>query len=238
MTSLLLAVIACRTGPSGRAGATLATASPGTGGTPTAGVPPTPSPRPPSSARPPAASNAAAPFADPRPPCRYAFPVQPAGLAAYGPSHHDYPASDLFAPLGTEVVAPTSGAVDFTSTVDRWDPTAEDPATRGGIAVAIIGDGGVRYYGSHLRDLATTLEPGARVAAGGLLGHVGQTGNARGVAPHLHFGISHPTTPEDWRTRRGGVSPYRYLNAWRGGTDRTPAVPGARGPVCRPPKLR
>jgi murein DD-endopeptidase MepM/ murein hydrolase activator NlpD len=162
------------------------------------------------------------------------FPVQPAGLAGYGASHHDYPATDLFAPAGTDVVATTSGVVDYTSARDRWDPQADDPATRGGISVAIIGDDGIRYYGSHLRDLAAGIEPGTRVEAGRMLGHVGQTGNARGTAAHLHFGISHPTTPEDWQTRRGEVSPYRILNAWRSGIDRTPLVPGARAPACRP----
>lgn len=160
------------------------------------------------------------------------FPVQPAGAARYGSSHHDYPATDIMAPAGTAVVSPTDGVVDHVSRTDPWDPMVDDPATRGGLSIAVVGDDGVRYYGSHLQDLEEGVAPGTRIAAGRLLGHVGRTGNARGGPTHLHFGISHPTTPEDWRVRRGEVSPYRTLNAWKAGTDATPVVPGAGAAHC------
>ncbi len=165
-------------------------------------------------------------------PCRYVFPLQPPGAASFGPYHHDYPATDIFAPRGTTFVAPTAGVVDWVSRVDRWNPLQNDPSTRGGLSVAIVADDGIRYYGSHLLDVAPGIEPGVRVAAGTLLGHVDSSGDARGLAPHLHFGISHPTTPGDWRVRRGEVSPYPYLNAWKAGKAETPSVPGARPPSC------
>jgi peptidoglycan LD-endopeptidase LytH len=63
-----------------------------------------------------------------------------------------------------------------------------------------------------------------RVRAGQLLGLTGQTGNAADTAPHVHFGISHPTTPDDWVVRRGEVDPYPYLRAWAEGRDVTPPV--------------
>jgi len=165
-------------------------------------------------------------------PCRYVFPVQPSSVASYSAYHHDYPATDIIAPKGTAFVAPTAGVVDWVSRIDRWDPRIDDPSTRGGLSVAIIGDDGVRYYGSHLFDVMPWVEPGARVAAGTLLGHVDSSGDARGVAPHLHFGISHPTSPSDWRVRRGEVSPYPYLNAWKAGKGITPAVQGAGPASC------
>lgn len=112
--------------------------------------------------------------------------------------------------------------MDFVSYEDRWDGKVDDPATRGGLSVAIIGDDGVRYYGSHLSAIAPGIAPGVRVRAGKLLGYSGKTGNARGTSPHLHFGISHPTYPEDWEVRRGEISPYPYLQAW------------ARGEMLRP----
>jgi len=145
-------------------------------------------------------------------------------VADYSQGHHDYPATDIFAPLGTRFVATTSGVVDELSRHDRWDPSVDDPATRGGLYVSLIGDDGVRYYGAHLSSVASGLRAGERVERGQLLGRVGDSGNARGISPHLHFGISHPTFPGDWEVRRGEVDPYSYLEAWRRGRDRTPVL--------------
>src|SRR5690349_10332024 len=70
----------------------------------------------------------------------YAFPVRSSGRISYGPYHHDYPATDIFCPVGSLFVAPTAGVVDYVSRVDNWKPGVDDPATRGGLSVAIIGD--------------------------------------------------------------------------------------------------
>jgi murein DD-endopeptidase MepM/ murein hydrolase activator NlpD len=155
---------------------------------------------------------------------RYMFPVQSSGKISYGQYHHDYPATDIFCPIGSQFVAPTGGVVDWISTEDTWDPATDDPAVRGGRSVAIIGDDGVRYYGSHLSAVADGLNVGQRVEIGQVLGLTGNSGDARFTQPHLHFGISHPTTPDDWKTRRGSVSPFPYLNAWRRGEMVTPKV--------------
>ena len=154
---------------------------------------------------------------------KYVFPVK-ASNVAYHPTHAKYPATDIFAPEGTEVVAVTDGVVDFVSRVDTWDPTTDDPAVRGGISVAIVGDDGVRYYGSHLSSIEPGIEPGVRVRAGQRLGRSGRSGNARTTPPHLHFGISRPTTPDDWSVRRGEVDPFPYLEAWERGEDVTPEL--------------
>ena len=69
----------------------------------------------------------------------------------------------MFCPIGSVFVAVTDGVVDFVSTEDVWDPKVNDGATRGGLAVAIIGDDGVRYYGSHLSQVADVIAPGVRV---------------------------------------------------------------------------
>jgi peptidoglycan LD-endopeptidase LytH len=153
------------------------------------------------------------------------FPVQRAARISYGRYHHDYPAADIFCPVGSNFVAPTSGVVDSVDRVDRWNPKVDDPSTRGGLAVAIVGDDGVRYYGSHLSSIAAGIAPGVRVKAGQLLGKTGKTGNARYTPPHLHFGISRPTTPDDWQTRRGQVAPYPYLKAWQQGRNVIPTLP-------------
>jgi murein DD-endopeptidase MepM/ murein hydrolase activator NlpD len=119
----------------------------------------------------------------------------------------------------------TDGIVDFVSTVDAWDPATDVPAVRGGLSVAIIGDDGVRYYGSHLESIASGIAVGVRVKAGQTLGLVGHTGDARNTLTHLHFGISRPTTPDDWKARRGQVDPFPFLQAWETGHNITPPLP-------------
>ncbi|MGB7537298.1 MAG: M23 family metallopeptidase [Anaerolineales bacterium] len=158
---------------------------------------------------------------------KYVFPVQPQSAADFTAGGHAYPAIDIYAPIGTDFVAVTAGTVDFVSLDDVWKPESDDPAVAGGLCVAIIGDDGIRYYGSHLSAVADGIQRGVRVEAGQLLGLTGKSGNAAGTTPHLHFGISHPTYPEDWLTRRGELDPYPYLVAWSRGEDVTPRFPTA-----------
>ena len=155
---------------------------------------------------------------------RYVFPVQPRRQIGFaeGTSAHGYPATDIFAPAGWQFVAVTDGAVDFVSRADTWDPSIDDPATRGGLSVAILGEDGLRYYGSHLSKIAEGIAPGVRVTAGEVLGYIGETGDARGRGTHLHFGISRPTYPEDWKARRGEIDPFPYLVAWEQGINLRP----------------
>jgi murein DD-endopeptidase MepM/ murein hydrolase activator NlpD len=152
---------------------------------------------------------------------QYFFPVQHAEVS-YGEFHHDYPATDIFCDEGSEFVAVTAGVIDYISFKDSWDPTTDDPNNRGGLSVAIIGTDGVRYYGSHLSSIAEGLTVGQHVNAGDTLGYTGDSGNARVTPPHVHFGISRPTTPDDWATRRGEVFPYPYLKLWERGTVMVP----------------
>lgn len=147
----------------------------------------------------------------------YVFPLVPSQAASFGPGHHTYPATDIFAAEGTLFVAPIAGIIDFVRHEDTWDPETDVAAERGGLAVAIVGDDGLRYYGSHFSWISPDIEVGERVQAGSPLGLVGRTGNARSKDPHVHFGISAPTTPDDWETRRGTIDPFEVLTAWRDG---------------------
>jgi murein DD-endopeptidase MepM/ murein hydrolase activator NlpD len=144
----------------------------------------------------------------------HTFPVR-ARNVSYGRHHHDYPAADIFCPSGSAFVAPIGGMVDFVSVRDQWEPKRDSPELRGGLAVAIIGDDGWRYYGSHLQAIESGIRVGDRVKEGQLLGHTGSSGNARGTPPHLHFGISRATTSSDWKIRRREIPPYRYLKLWQ-----------------------
>lgn len=154
---------------------------------------------------------------------RYYFPVQPPDSATYSSTHHDYPATDIYAPGGTTVVAVTDGVIHEVSRTDSWDPDVDDGATRAGLFVTILGTDGIRYHVSHLDIVEPGIEPGRPVRAGEPIGTVGMTGNAR--SPHVHFGISRPGGPGDWEVRRGEVWPYEYLQAWTDGQDLTPVLP-------------
>ena len=152
----------------------------------------------------------------------YIFPV--AGCEVnYARAHHDYPATDILAKKGCAFVAPIDGVIDEVNRVDTWSGKVNAGITRGGLSVSLIGVDGVRYYGSHLKSIYKTIEPGLVVKAGQRLGSVGATGSARGTSPHLHFGISWPTPADTWWVRRGAVLPWKYLDAWKAGKDLSPA---------------
>ena len=152
---------------------------------------------------------------------RRAFPIRGCSVS-YGRSHHDYPATDIFAARGCTVVAPVTGRVDEVSTTDRWSSSTNRGADRGGLSFSIVGIDGVRYYGSHLSTIR--VRAGQRVVVGQVLGTVGNTGSARGTSPHLHFGLSWPTRPGIWWVRRGEVYPWPYLDSWKAGGNASPAA--------------
>lgn len=85
---------------------------------------------------------------------------------------------DIFAKRGTPVVAATPGVV-----------AAVRDSGLGGRQVWVIGPAGQRHYYAHLQDWAPGLAYGRVVQAGDVLGFVGDSGNARGTPPHLHYGI-------------------------------------------------
>jgi peptidoglycan LD-endopeptidase LytH len=151
----------------------------------------------------------------------YTFPVANCTVN-YARAHHDYAATDILAKAGCKFVAPINGIVDEVNRVDTWRSPPNLGITRGGLSVSIIGEDGVRYYGSHLRSIPENIQPGVAVMAGDVLGAIGSTGSARGTAPHLHFGISWPTPPDTWWVRRGEVLPWKYLDAWKKGKDLSP----------------
>jgi peptidoglycan LD-endopeptidase LytH len=166
------------------------------------------------SASPKAQSNA-------KPAGKYVFPV--AGNASYAHNvHHDYRAADIIANCGLTVRAVTDGVVLEVNRVDRWKASTNLGPDRGGLSVSILGNDGVRYYGSHFSKIAKGLSAGDEVSAGEAIGLIGRTGDAG--ACHLHFGLSPVCKGKnDWWIRRGEVWPAQYLDAWRKGANKSPA---------------
>ncbi|WP_232323533.1 M23 family metallopeptidase [Catenuloplanes japonicus] len=145
---------------------------------------------------------------------KYVFPV-PGSPVSYHPTHATNPATDIFANCGNPVLAVTDGTVVEISRKDEFVKGKPDGPLNGGFFVSLVGDDGVRYYGSHMSVVDAGIEPGVRVRAGQRLGNVGKTGNANNVC-HLHFGIS-PACAQvgDWWIRRGALWPAPYLDSWR-----------------------
>ena len=174
----------------------------------------------------------------PPPTTPYRLPVDPALGPGWNPTHASYPATDVFLPCGDDVVSPVRGTVLEVRRVDSWDPAVDNPATRGGRSVAILGADGVRYYFAHFQSIEPPLAVGQTVDPGDRLGALGESG--RTSACHLHFGISPPCPGKEWSVRRGVVWPYPYLDSWRAGGQRSPAAEvaelGGRAPERAAPR--
>ncbi|SRR6266511_345548 len=126
---------------------------------------------------------------------RYACPVEPPysytdtwGAARSGGRTHQ--GTDIMAPSGAKELAYTDGVI-----------SREHTNTLGGIVLYLQGDNGDEYYYAHLSGYAVRV--GARVKAGQVISYVGNTGDARYTAPHLHFEV-HPGGGDP-------VNPYPYV---------------------------
>jgi Peptidase family M23 len=119
--------------------------------------------------------------------------------------------NDIMAPRKSIAVAAESGTIKF------WTTSAS-----AGCMLYLYGDSGTMYEYIHLNNdlgsgndnrgkcvagtaYAPGLKNGARVQAGQQVGFVGDSGDANGIHPHLHFEV-HP---------KGGsaTDPYPYLQA-------------------------
>ena len=107
----------------------------------------------------------------------YVFPVGggPTAVSA-SHAHHDYPAVDIAAPLGSPVYALADSTI-----LRSW--STPDPSCGVGLTLQ-ASDGQIWTY-CHLAVLDPKVVPGASFAAGAQLGLVGMTGDATG--PHLHL---------------------------------------------------
>ena len=105
------------------------------------------------------------------------------------PGGRTHEGTDLFAAYGAPVFAPASGSVEF---ID---------GTLGGLQFWLTAYDGTLYIGSHLSAFGSSTT----VLAGDVIGFIGDSGNAKGLSPHLHFEI-HPPGLD-------AVNPYPTLQA-------------------------
>lgn len=140
----------------------------------------------------------------------YAFPVLGDGVGFsddYGAPRAGtgwHQGTDLFAPMGTPIVAVAAGTLSKVGVNNL-----------GGNRLWLTDDAGNEFYYAHLSAYAPGVTDGVRVRAGQVIAFLGNTGQAITTPPHLHFEI-HPG---------GGnsVNPYPYLVAW----ERNAPVPQA-----------
>jgi murein DD-endopeptidase MepM/ murein hydrolase activator NlpD len=143
----------------------------------------------------------------------YVFPIY--GTASFGDSfggprpnipggwHHG---EDIFAAEGTPLLAVADGTlhtIGFTKI--------------GGYRLWLRDAEGNEFYYAHLSAYSPLAVEGRAVEAGDVVGFVGDTGDAEGGSPHLHFEI-HPSSMAGLGYD-GVVAPYSILLAWRRADD-------------------
>lgn len=148
-------------------------------------------------------------------PARAAGPVFPiAGEVSYtddygapraGTGWHQ--GNDLFAAVGTPVVAVADGTISKVG----WN-------TLGGNRLWLTDTTGTAYYYAHLSAYAPAAFDGSQVRAGEVIAYVGNTGQAATTPPHLHFEV-HPGGMD-----ADPVDPYPFLRAWEAGGGVSPAA--------------
>ncbi len=111
----------------------------------------------------------------------FIFPV--AGPHGYSDNFGDYRSGgrthkgiDIFALRGTPAVAVVDGTIVTVVT-----------QVLGGKVIRLRGNEGNIYSYAHLDGYAPGISGGTSVTAGQTIGYVGDTGNAKGGVPHLHF---------------------------------------------------
>ncbi|MFP4636331.1 MAG: peptidoglycan DD-metalloendopeptidase family protein, partial [Nitriliruptoraceae bacterium] len=83
--------------------------------------------------------------------------------------------TDIMGPMGSPVYAFTDGVI-----------ARHSSGGLGGLSIYLRGDDGQTYYYAHLQGYADAGAVGNRVEAGEQIAYNGDTGNARGGAPHVH----------------------------------------------------
>jgi murein DD-endopeptidase MepM/ murein hydrolase activator NlpD len=125
--------------------------------------------------------------------------------ARYTGGFHLHEGQDVFCEYGAPVLAAVAGRVEF------------DVDTLGGrIARLFMPDGSYWYY-AHLSEWSSTIQSGSDVDVGDVIGYCGDSGDAAGGPPHVHFGHYLPSG--------AAVDPMSDLIGWLRAAERRAGVP-------------
>jgi murein DD-endopeptidase MepM/ murein hydrolase activator NlpD len=144
-------------------------------------------------------------------PSHYVFPVDGGAsyIDTYGAGRNDiydgwHHGDDLFAPLGTPIVAVARGTLSLVG----WNEL-------GGWRLWLTDKKGNSFYYAHLAGYARWILTHPHVRAGQVVGFLGRTGDAFTTDPHLHFEV-HPHQPAFVKLGYdGAVNPSTYLHKWK-----------------------
>lgn len=148
------------------------------------------------------------------------FPV--GGLANFGddwwyprftPVFHLHEGTDIFAPRGTPVRSPADGVL------------RQATGGAGEITAYVTAADGSYYYLAHMEGYPPDQVSGQQVKTGDVIGYVGDSGNAQGSSPHVHFEV-HPAPTKTVTTGRGKNRVSTLVT--------TPVRPGTALPAVNP----
>jgi murein DD-endopeptidase MepM/ murein hydrolase activator NlpD len=156
----------------------------------------------------------------------WAFPVGGGpGVVSASHTHHDYPAVDIAAPLGSPVYAINNAVV-----LRAWS----QPDPKCGIGLTLQTVDGQTWTYCHMAVIDPSVVAGARLTSGQQVGLVGATGDASG--PHLHLQLQPATAwpqQEAWFQTFAGTA-FTWNDAPIAGALRTPAI-AMSAEVATPP---
>jgi peptidoglycan LD-endopeptidase LytH len=131
------------------------------------------------------------------------------GVPRFGPGSltRQHEGQDVFCRYGDPVLASERGSVEY------------DQGGLGGKVARLHRDDGSYWYYAHLSAWNTRdFSSGDSVVPGDVIGYCGNSGNAAGSPPHVHFGLYGPDGQ--------AINPMRHLVHWLRAAERTPLVAG------------
>ncbi len=108
---------------------------------------------------------------------------------------------DIFAPIGTPLLAPADGVIGKIS----------EGKNAGKLIWVLDYRGEYGYQFLHCDRIAEGMRVGKRVKKGDVVAYLGISGNAANTPPHLHFGVGRLNQPHSLNGGKNYVNPLPFL---------------------------